>query len=167
MRDVIVSNTPCMVYRIVLPLSFIGQKPTNPAYPTKLVTIGDHLRKVRLDRGLKQVEVAEILKTDVRNVFRWETTDRTPLPFLSKRVLKFIGYIPIDLDAASLAEQLYWARQVAGLSQEQAAKEIGVSEQTIVFTEKNNKIPKSPIIQSKVADFIYQYLVGKITRDVN
>ena len=42
-------------------ISFSAQKPLDPAYPTSILTIGDHIRTRRLDLGLYQKDVARMM----------------------------------------------------------------------------------------------------------
>jgi len=41
-------------------------------YPTNPVTIGDHIRKRRMDLGLLQREVAEIIGVTESSIWNWE-----------------------------------------------------------------------------------------------
>jgi transcriptional regulator with XRE-family HTH domain len=68
--------------------------PANPAYPATLDTLGDHLRKVRLDRGLSQSNVARILKVTTETVTRWELNRNQPTVKFVKAVIEFLGYVP-------------------------------------------------------------------------
>jgi len=38
-----------------------AQRPLNPAYPKEFKTVGDHLHKARLDRGLSQPQVPKVI----------------------------------------------------------------------------------------------------------
>jgi len=52
--------------------------PLPRSYPQVLTTIGDHLRKRRLDLGLLQREVAERLGVDKTTITNWELNRTTP-----------------------------------------------------------------------------------------
>ncbi|MBI3783979.1 MAG: helix-turn-helix domain-containing protein, partial [Deltaproteobacteria bacterium] len=69
-------------------------KPKNPAYPVEVRTLGDHLRKRRLDLGLLQREVAEHLGVDSDSICHWETGYGEPKVHLVPRIIDFVGYIP-------------------------------------------------------------------------
>ncbi len=78
-----------------------GQKPLSPAYPRELRTLGDHLRKRRLDlglqtigqalkhyrhgQGLSQQELAIRLRMDPGTLAGWERAARTPTGEYLKR----------------------------------------------------------------------------------
>jgi DNA-binding XRE family transcriptional regulator len=49
-----------------------GEKPRDKAYPTEIKTIGDAIRKRRLDLGLHQQDVAKIIGCDQMSVLNWE-----------------------------------------------------------------------------------------------
>jgi DNA-binding XRE family transcriptional regulator len=52
-------------------------KPLDRAYPTELRSIGDHVRKRRLDLGLLQRDVALRIGVDKTTVFNWEAGSGT------------------------------------------------------------------------------------------
>ena len=49
-----------------------AKKPTNSAYQEKLITLGDHLRKKRLDLGLFQKDVAVAIGVGTMTICKWE-----------------------------------------------------------------------------------------------
>jgi transcriptional regulator with XRE-family HTH domain len=49
-----------------------GKKPKDKAYPKEVKTIGDAIRKRRLDLGLRQEDVAKIIGCDQMSVLNWE-----------------------------------------------------------------------------------------------
>jgi DNA-binding transcriptional regulator YiaG len=100
----------------------IGKKPKNLAYPTSLNFLGDHLRKVRLDRGLSQPQGSKIFKVTTDAVTGWELNRNEPQARMAKRIIQFLGYAPTIGSQASLGTRLRQARQIWGHSQEQAAK---------------------------------------------
>jgi transcriptional regulator with XRE-family HTH domain len=74
------------------------KRPINPAYPKTLVTIGDHIRKRRLDLGLKQVHVARALGVSATAVTGWEKNRREPNPSFIPKIIAFLGYTPPVFD---------------------------------------------------------------------
>jgi DNA-binding transcriptional regulator YiaG len=67
-----------------------GKRPINPAYPVELNTLGDHLRKVRLDRGLSQPDVARVLKVSTDMVTCWELNRNQPTAKFAKAIIDFL-----------------------------------------------------------------------------
>ncbi len=67
--------------------------PPPRGYPREPRTLGDYLKKVRLDRRLRQDEVAAEFGVDYRTVSNWERNSRVAARFLPK-VVAFLGYDP-------------------------------------------------------------------------
>jgi DNA-binding XRE family transcriptional regulator len=61
-------------------LKLRSPKPFDKAYPMELRSIGDHLRKRRLDLGLHQREVAVRIGVDKTTVYKWEAGAVFELP---------------------------------------------------------------------------------------
>jgi len=68
-----------------------GQKPLPKGYPRALCTIGDHLRKRRLDLGLLQREVAERLGVNEATVTNWELNRTSPALWFLPAIVRFLG----------------------------------------------------------------------------
>jgi transcriptional regulator with XRE-family HTH domain len=67
-------------------------KPQNPAYPKKLKTIGDHIRKRRLDLGR---DVATRIGFTEPSVWNWESNASAPHWHSLKAIVDFLGYDPL------------------------------------------------------------------------
>lgn len=91
-----------------------GPRPLPPAYPQVLVTIGDHLRKRRLDLGLLQRELAERLGVTESTVTNWELNRTRPALRFMPRILGLLGYLPFP-PGDSIGEHLTVTRIVRGL----------------------------------------------------
>lgn len=65
-----------------------------------LLTLGDHLRKVRLVRNLKQTEAAVVLGVSEETLHNWETGKTAPQKYLRRRIIRFLGYDPREHGAA-------------------------------------------------------------------
>ncbi|WP_425602311.1 helix-turn-helix domain-containing protein [Luteolibacter yonseiensis] len=77
-HTVILANT---IYNVILSAGM----PLPKAYPLKVETVGDHIRAVRLRRGLEQSEVAEILGVSKETVWNWENHRNAPLVHQCRR----------------------------------------------------------------------------------
>jgi transcriptional regulator with XRE-family HTH domain len=73
-----------------------ARKPSNPAYPRELRTLGDHLRRRRLDLGLLQREAAARIGCSVSAVNNWERNRTQPKMTLVPAILAFLGYVPLE-----------------------------------------------------------------------
>lgn len=68
-----------------------GGKPKNKAYPTEIKTIGDAIRKKRLDLGLKQQDVARIIGCDQMSVLNWEKGHTQPCAKHMPQMMTFLA----------------------------------------------------------------------------
>ena len=66
-----------------------------PCYPARPVTIGDHIRKKRMDLGLIQREVAEIIGVTESSIWNWKHGVE-PEQHHNPKIIKFLGDIPFD-----------------------------------------------------------------------
>jgi len=137
---VVAAGTP--VRCIFVNLTLKCKRPINPAYPHKLETLGDHLRKIRLDRGLSQVEVARQLKVTTETVTGWELNRHEPKTTLVKRIYGFLGYCPCALGSNSIGDRLRQARLCLGHTQKQAASKINCDCSNIRLIEKGLREPQ-------------------------
>lgn len=118
-------------------------------YPTQreLKTIGDHIRKKRIDSHLLQSELAEILKTSKATVANWENNRFEPAIEYMPRIIEFLGYVPQDLfKAKNLAEKIRVFRQIHGLSQGELAKQMGVDPSSIMYWENGKHEPSKKLL---------------------
>jgi DNA-binding XRE family transcriptional regulator len=56
--------------------------------------VGDHLRKRRLDLGLLQREVANLLRVDKTTVLNWEKNRASPALWNLPAVIRFLATTP-------------------------------------------------------------------------
>ena len=68
-----------------------AEKPLPRAYPRELMSLADHLRKRRLDLGLRQKDVAEQLGMDETTVNNWERHRTRPAPPYLSTILQFLN----------------------------------------------------------------------------
>jgi transcriptional regulator with XRE-family HTH domain len=68
-----------------------GKKPKDKAYPKEVTTLGDAIRKRRLDLGLLQKDVAKIIGCDQTTILNWEKGHTHPRANQMPEVVKFLG----------------------------------------------------------------------------
>jgi len=107
-----------------------------------VVILGDYLRAARLDRGLTQAAVAKILKVNKDTVTGWELNRHQPPARLVRRIIQFLGYVPVIEEQASIDGKLFHARQILGHTQEQAAKSMRCDESNIRQIELDKRHPR-------------------------
>lgn len=71
-----------------------SEKPKGKAYPKQVATIGDAIRKRRLDLGLRQRELATRLGCNEMSIVNWELGYRTPQIAHLRQIVEFLGYNP-------------------------------------------------------------------------
>jgi transcriptional regulator with XRE-family HTH domain len=118
-----------------------GPRPLPRSYPQVLATIGDHLRKRRLDLGLLQREVAERLGVDQTTVTNWELNRTVPALRFLPGIIRLIGYVPVA-SGPSPADRLRHSRRSLGLSQKRLAGLLGVDESTVARWERGSRHPR-------------------------
>lgn len=117
-------------------------KPRDRAYPLELKTIGDHLRKRRLDLGLLQREVAEQIGVTKCTIQYWETNRVSPAIRFRPLIRSFLGYDTYDQNRSeSLAESLRVHRLRLGLSRKELAGKLGVNESSVAHWERGEHHP--------------------------
>jgi DNA-binding XRE family transcriptional regulator len=79
-----------------------GRKPLPAAYPKELKTIGDHIRKRRLDLELRQRDVAQLLGVHVATVTNWELGRGELALRHLPGLVAFLGYGPVTAPQGSL-----------------------------------------------------------------
>jgi len=135
-----------------------GQRPPDPRYPSELRTLGDELRKHRLDLGLTQQEVAGWLRVTAFTVRNWELGLRTPLGRFRVAIQAFLGHgesqggdqFPAD------CRRLRW---LMGASQKGLAARLSVDRSTVVGWETGRHRPR------RAHRDVIASLLGQVIRD--
>jgi transcriptional regulator with XRE-family HTH domain len=118
-----------------------AKKPLSKRYPKELITIGDHIRKHRLDRGLQQNQVALLICVDKTTIMNWERGHRTPAIRHVPEIIRFLGYVPFSV-GDSLPERLRAYRRVHGISRKKLAAMLGADEGTVSRWEMGRRRPQ-------------------------
>lgn len=118
-----------------------GQKPPPPGYPTHPETLGEHLKKRRLDLGLRQRDVAERLGVCAESVRNWERGHTEPALASWPAVIDFLGVVPFPV-GESLAERIRGWRTIHGVPRTELAALLGVDESTVWRWESGAATPE-------------------------
>jgi DNA-binding transcriptional regulator YiaG len=108
--------------------------------PETLDTLGDHLLRRRLTLKLLQKEVARQLSVNTMSICNWETNRTKPGPKYMPTIIRFLGYNPLP-PADGWADRLVRGRTALGLTQEAAAKRMGVDPSTLSRWEQGEREP--------------------------
>ena len=122
-------------------LAFSARKPPPDGYPKKPETLGDHLRKKRLDLGLLQKEVAERIGVHKATIYNWETNRKSPQLRFVPRIIEFLGYVPYDTQSEALGKRIVVRRRRLGLTQKELARRLGVDPSTLGRWERGKGKP--------------------------
>jgi DNA-binding XRE family transcriptional regulator len=107
------NSHPCVA---LLPVGRKTLKSAKPKpYPSIPITLGDHLKKRRVEFGHIQRELAEHLGVSESTVRHWETNTTTPAIRFVPRIITFLGYDPYPVPK-SLQARLLAARRQQGIS---------------------------------------------------
>ena len=129
--------------RATLPFCQLTIKVSHPkkvGYPKTLLTIGDHIRKRRLDLGLFQREAAAKIGVDKTSILNWETRGIKPEVQYHARIITFLGYNPLP-EPKGLPARLIWARSSRGMSRVTCARMLGVDPTTLAGWETGRRKP--------------------------
>jgi transcriptional regulator with XRE-family HTH domain len=69
-----------------------GRKSRPPGYPEQPRTVGEHLKRARLERGLPQRQVAEAIGCHHASLLNWERGRREPELRYLPATLRLLGY---------------------------------------------------------------------------
>lgn len=116
------------------------EKPKPSRYPKTLNTLGDHIRKRRLDLGLFQSAVARQIDVALTTVTNWEGNKSQPELRYMPAILRFLGYRPFSLPS-ELGERIAAIRKMMGMSQRMLAQSFGVDPGTLQGWEAGDHKP--------------------------
>ncbi len=108
-------------------------------------TIGDKLRNRRLGSGLLQKDVSKVIGVFEDSIRLWENNKGKPYIIYYPMIIKFLGYVPFNVDVSTLGGQIKLYRYLHGLSQEKLALKLNVNESTINDYENNKHKPMPKI----------------------
>jgi transcriptional regulator with XRE-family HTH domain len=115
-------------------------KPKSEHYPKEISTLGDHIRKHRLDHNLMQKQVADQIGVDEATITNWERNAAVPTVRYMPAIFRLLGYDPPPR-AVFLPERLVSARKRLGLSQRRMAEQLGVDPCTLRDWESGQHHP--------------------------
>ena len=104
-------------------------------------TLGQHLKKRRLELGLLQREVARQLKVNPFTYLTWEKDRKIPWDRYAPAIAAFLGYDP-NPSPVTLPERLRARRRALGLSRKAAARLLGIDDATLSRWDSGITEPK-------------------------
>jgi len=128
-------------YRVlspILPLSLSTKKPKNRKFPKEILTVGDELRKMRMDKNLTQHQVAKQLNVNKNFIYELELNKRKATIYALHKIYTFLGSIPktLKIDKTTLQGKLFEHRIINGYTYKILAEKIGLDKSTLARIEK-------------------------------
>jgi transcriptional regulator with XRE-family HTH domain len=113
-------------------------KPLSKYLPKELNTIGDMIRKRRVELGMTQKALADLFGVSLRCLQTWECSGKIPFASRWPKIIDFLGYHPLEIlfSQPTFGELVMVKRLSFGLSQEAAAKLIGINPVTLQRIEE-------------------------------
>lgn len=117
-------------------------KPKPDRYPKELRSLGDHLRARRIDLGLFQSAVAELIGVHELTITNWERNATEPEVQYMPAIIRFLGHDPSAAETPlPFPERLAAARRARGLTQKQLAVKLRVDPTTVRDWESGQHKP--------------------------
>jgi transcriptional regulator with XRE-family HTH domain len=123
-------------------------------YPKEINTLGDHIRKRRLDLNLLQKQASDQIGVHELTITSWEGNATVPEVRYMPAIIQFLGYNPLPA-ASSLPERLAAARRALGLSQRKMAGKLGIDPSTLMGWEAGRHQPTGKSIEV-IAKFLLE-----------
>jgi len=141
---------PFSEFKVIVPI------PHKHWYPEKPQTIGEYIRKVRMDKQLFQEDIALLIGVSTDCITNWENGRANPQIQYMPKILEFLGFMPLEIDEYTLSGMIKSYRVKNGLSHKKMGDVLGVDASTIRAWEKGESIS-----QVKTKKLI-EKLIGKI-----
>ena len=136
----------------ISPLHLTTPKPKHFRYPKEIITVGDEVRKARIDRGLTQHEVAEMIGVNRNAIYEMELNNRKLTIYALHKAYCFLGYIPttLNIDESTLAGKMFIHRIINGFSLKEVGEKVGLDKSTISRFEIGKKVKRESIKKIKI-----------------
>lgn len=113
------------------------------SYPKNPKTVGEHLKKKRMDLKLLQSDLAKILGVCTDCVTYWENNRSKPQIQHFPAIQLFLGYSLVRFDEKKFEGRLKEYRWRKGLSQKRLGEMLGVDASTVGSWEKGKSVPSA------------------------
>ncbi len=121
-------------------LTIAKVRPKPKGYPLELKTVGNHIRRKRMDEGLSLNDVGDIIGVSDETLTSWALHNRKPMIAQYPGIIRFLGYDPLDTGGNSIKERLGRYKRAKGYSNKALSKMIGCDEATITRLFENKRL---------------------------
>lgn len=125
------------------------KKPFGKTFDLQPSTIGGHIRKQRIERGLLQRDVALLLGTSEDTITGWENGRTHPRLQHYPSIIGFLDYYPFEHETETLSGKLRQIRNCKGLGYQQCASLFFVSTDAIKRWESGK-----PMLNSRLREVV-------------
>jgi transcriptional regulator with XRE-family HTH domain len=126
--------------RRFLPNRKTVRKPNVPQYNSNPQTIGEHIRKKRIESKLLQKVIADQFGVDEDTLTYWENGRSQPSMKYYPAIIAFLGYYPFDHETDSVAGKLKQIRYCHGLTFKECAKRLSISVDAAMRWERGKPV---------------------------
>ena len=137
----------------LLPIVLSCPKPSK--IPKILISIGDHIKKKRLEKQLTQLQLARLIGVKEESVYNWENDRSKPKVYLLPKIIEFLEYLPFELPKETIGEKIKSYRQEHGLSQRKLAELLRVDQTTIRDWENGKHKPLGKM-KKRISEILLQ-----------
>lgn len=136
-----------------LPFCKVSLKSSKPSkIPKNPVSLGEHIKKRRLEQGLFQKDVAKVLGVAETTIWMWENNRSNPQINLLPKIKNFLGNLPLQLPIKTLGDKIVAFRKIHGLSQRELSKLLAIDNSTLRYWERNKHYPSKKLMK-KISEF--------------
>jgi transcriptional regulator with XRE-family HTH domain len=93
-------------------------------------TLGEHIKKRRLDLKLTLKETGKLFGTDEWSIINWEKARTVPKVYRLPTIIRFLGYNPLP-EPRTVSERLVANRLERGWSRKAASRHLGIDISTL------------------------------------
>ena len=129
----------------LLPIVLTCTKPSKT--PQILNSIGDHLKKKRIEQNLTQLDLAKLIGVEEDTICNWENNHSQPRLFLLPKIIEFLRYVPFELPKETIGDKIIAYRKEHGLSQRKFAKLLSIDQTTVRNWENNKHKPDKKLLK--------------------
>ncbi len=134
-----------------VPVTLTAPKPL--PFPAAPKTLGEHLRKRRIELGLLQRHVAKSVGVAVNTLMTWERDRAEPEPRYWSKIISFLGYDP-NPAPETLGEHLQARYRALGLPRKEVAARLQMDEGTLKKYETGASRPTSNRTRRVIKQFL-------------
>lgn len=116
--------------------SLSARRATPIGIPEELRTLGDHIRKARIERGEYQSDLAKMFRVTPDTVTNWELNRNKVGREYYPIVEKYLGYLSKEFELTELAHKLAFYRWEHNMSIKELGRTIGVDTSCIRSAER-------------------------------